>query len=171
MSISRNFETDIPRSTSLERVRRAMTRGLSSATLKEILLDANLRPTRQRLALGALIFGWGDRHFTASMIARQASTLRPRLSLATIYNALRQFSDAGLLREIAVFGSTAWFDTNTGPHCHLFIEETGELLDVPDHASSSLASVPVPDMFDVAGIDVIVRVRSKPSLGLATRLG
>jgi len=163
MSISTNPETEIRRSMSLERIRRTTTRGLSKSTLKEILLDAELRPTHQRLALAALIFGWGDRHFTAAMIAAQASAARPRLSIATIYNALRQFSDVGLLREIAVFGSTTWYDTNTGPHCHLFIEETGDLIDVPDPSAVPLASFLVPDNFDVAGIDVIVRVRSKLS--------
>jgi Fur family iron response transcriptional regulator len=136
---------------------------LAHSTLKTILHEANLRPTRQRLALASMIFGWGDRHFTSEMILKKASGVRPRLSTATVYNALRQFSQAGLLREIAVFGTTIWYDTKTGPHCHMFIEETGDLIDLPDDLSPALSSLPVPDGFDLAGVDIIVRVRSKPS--------
>jgi len=165
MSISPNPQSEVSHSTSLERIRRSAKHGLSNSTLEEILRDAKLRPTHQRLALGALIFGWGDRHFTAKMVARQASAIRPRLSIATIYNALRQFSEAGLLREIAVFGSTTWYDTKTGPHCHLFIEETGDLIDIPDNMSAALSSLLVPDQFDVAGVDIIVRVKSKQPFG------
>jgi Fur family iron response transcriptional regulator len=161
MAISPNPEAEVSRSTSLERIRRAAKRGLSNSTLKEILREAKLRPTRQRIAFEDLIFGSGDRHFTAEMVARQAQAMRPLLSVATIYNALRQFSDAGLLREIAVFGSTTWYDTKTGPHCHLFIEETGDLIDMPDNISAALSSLPVPDHFDVAGVDILVRVRSR----------
>jgi Fur family iron response transcriptional regulator len=140
------------------------TRGLANSTLKAILHKANLRPTRQRLALAAMIFGWGDRHFTSEMILKKAAGARPKLSMATVYNALRQFAQAGLLREIAVYGSTTWYDTKTGPHCHLFIEETGDLIDIPDNFCSSLSSLPVPNEFDVAGVDIIVRVRSKANL-------
>ena len=140
----------------------ADARGLANSTLKALLHEANLRPTRQRLALAAMIFGWGDRHFTSEMILRKASGVRPRLSIATVYNALRQFSQAGLLREIAIFGSTTWYDTKIGPHRHLFIEETGDLIDLPDNIFSALSSLPVPDGFDLAGVDIIVRVRSKP---------
>ena len=162
MPTSPNPEAEVSRSTSLERIRREAKRGLSNSTLKEILREAKLRPTRQRLALGALIFGSGDRHFTAERIARQAQAMRPRLSIATVYNALGQFSNAGLLREIAVFGSTTWYDTKIGPHCHLFIEETGDLIDMPDTISATLCSLSVPDHFDVAGVDILVRVRSRP---------
>lgn len=163
MSISRDLNSHIACSTSGEFAPSLNNRGLAISTLKALLQEANLRPTRQRLALAAMIFGWGDRHFTSEMILKQASGVRPSLSIATVYNALRQFSEAGLLREIAVYGSTTWYDTKTGPHCHLFIEETGDLVDIPDSVSSALASLPVPDGFDLAGVDVIVRVRSKSS--------
>jgi len=163
MSISQNPNSGAQRTTRGGCVTCASERGLAHSTLKTILHEANLRPTRQRLALAAMIFGWGDRHFTSEMILKKASSVRPGLSMATVYNALRQFSQAGLLREIAVFGTTTWYDTKTGPHCHMFIEETGDLIDLPDDLSSALSSLPVPDGFDLAGVDIIVRVRSKPS--------
>jgi Fur family iron response transcriptional regulator len=171
MSISHDSHRDVPRPTSSEFIPPANARGLAFSTLKGLLHEANLRPTRQRLALAAMIFGWGDRHFTAEMIVKKASGVRPRLSIATVYNALRQFSQAGLLREIAVFGSTTWYDTKTGPHCHLFIEETGDLIDIPDDVSRALPTLSVPDGFDLAGVDIIVRVRSKPSSAAIAQRG
>lgn len=136
-------------------------RGLSQSTLFVILLQANLRPTRQRLVLSDMIFGWGDWHFTPAMIASRATALPLRLSIGAIYNALQYFSDAGLLREIAVFGSTTWCDANTGPQCHLFIEATGELIDLPEGGPSALASPPIPEKYDVAAFDILVRVRER----------
>ncbi len=84
------------------------------------------------------------------------------LSLATVYNTLRQFSEAGLLREIAVYGSTTWYDTKTGSHCHFYVEDTGQLIDIPDGFSSSLPPLSVPDGFDLAGVDMIARLRLRP---------
>jgi len=163
MFISGDHRADNEGSTTAALVLNSTTRGLSKATLRTVLIEAGLRPSRQRLDLGAMIFGWGDHHFTAEMLLKQASCAKAKLSLATIYNTLRQFTQAGLLREIAIFGSTTWYDTKTGPHCHLFIEETGELIDVPDGFASSQASLPIPEGFDLAGVDIIARLRIKPT--------
>src|ERR1035437_5140983 len=76
------------------------------------LRAAGLRPTRQRIALGWLLFAKGDRHITAEMLFEEAAGARVRLSLATVYNTLHQFTEAGLLREIAVEGPKTYFDTN-----------------------------------------------------------
>ena len=95
----------------------------------ELLADAGLRPTRQRLALGELLFGQGDdRHVTAERLYEEALATNLSVSLATVYNALHQFTQAGLLREIAVDGARVYFDTNTADHHHFLLEDDGELV-------------------------------------------
>src|SRR3954464_4287515 len=97
---------------------------------KSMLRDVGLRPTRQRMALGWILFGKGDRHLTAEMLYEEASRAKVPVSLATIYNTLHQFTEVGLLRQVAVDGSKAYFDTNTSTHHHFFVEGEDELLDI-----------------------------------------
>ena len=108
-----------------------------------MLRHVGLRPTRQRMALGWLLFGKGDRHITAEMLYEEASRAKVPVSLATIYNTLHQFKEVGLLRQVAVDGSKAYFDTNTSAHHHFFVEGEGELLDIPD-ANMLVGSRPDP---------------------------
>ena len=112
------------------------------------------------MALGWLLFGKGDRHVTAEALYEEARGSKTALSLATVYNTLRQFSDAGLLREIAVYGSRIWYDTNTGPHCHFYVEDRDELLDVPDDMVPVLRLPVAPAGMEILGADVIVRVKA-----------
>ncbi len=127
-----------------------------------IVLDrlraAGLRPTRQRLALARLLFQGQDRHVSAEQLHGEALAGNARVSLATVYNTLHQFVDAGLLREIAVDGGRSYFDTNTSEHHHFFFEDTGRLEDIPGHLVA-VARVPdPPEGTSVRRIDVIVRV-------------
>jgi Fur family iron response transcriptional regulator len=112
------------------------------------------------MALGWLLFGKGDRHVTAEALFEEARGSKTALSLATVYNTLRQFSEASLLREIAVYGSRIWYDTNTGPHCHFYVEDRDELLDVPDDMVAVLKLPVAPEGMEILGADVIVRVKS-----------
>lgn len=123
------------------------------------LASAGVRPTRQRLELAELVFGKGDRHFTAETIHAEAKELRYPPSLGTIYNTINQLAQAGLLREIALYDAKVWYDTNTGPHSHYFWEETQQLSDIPDEHVPTL-SVPAPPGAHVTAIDVIVRVKA-----------
>ena len=102
-----------------------------------------LRPTRQRVSLGWLLFGKGDRHITAEMLFDEATAARVPVSLATVYNTLHQFTEAGLLRQLAVDGAKAYFDTNPTEHHHFFLEEEGELIDMPT-AGISVGALPSP---------------------------
>ncbi len=90
-------------------------------SVSQLLRKAGLRPTRQRLALGALLFEGGDRHVTAELLHAEAVAVGHHVSLATVYNTLHQFKRAGLLRELAINGSKAYFDTNTSNHNHFFV--------------------------------------------------
>ena len=135
--------------------------GCSFRNVRERLQEAGLRPTRQRVALGWLLFGKGDRHVTAETLFEEAKGGATHLSLATVYNTLRQFSEAGLLREIAVYGSRIWYDTNTGPHFHFYVEDRDQLLDIPDEMVAVLKLPDAPDGMKILGADVIVRVRAQ----------
>ena len=131
--------------------------------VKTMLRQVGLRPTRQRMALGWILFGKGDRHLTAEMLYEEATRAKVPVSLATIYNTLHQFTDVGLLRQVAVDGSKAYFDTNVGDHHHFFIEGANELFDIPG-ADVILDKTPsAPEGFEVARVDVVVRLRPKGS--------
>ena len=108
--------------------------------LRTRLRQAGLRPTRQRVALGWLLFAKGDRHITAEMLFEEATGSRVRISLATVYNTLHQFTEAGLLREIAVEGPKTYFDTKTSDHHHFLIEGSNQLVRLSDDLSRSRPS-------------------------------
>jgi Fur family iron response transcriptional regulator len=127
--------------------------------LRMKLFDAGLRPTRQRIALGWLLYAKGDRHLTAEKLQEEAQASHVSISLATIYNSLHQFTEAGLLRAIAIDGSRTYFDTNVSYHDHFLVEETNMLIDIPQVAVD-LLHLPEPPMGKrIAEVEVIVRLR------------
>src|SRR5262245_454046 len=129
--------------------------------VKAMLREVGLRPTRQRMALGWILFGKADRHLTAEMLYEEATRAKVPVSLATIYNTLHQFTEVGLLRQVAVDGTKAYFDTNVTAHHHFFVEGENELLDIPD-AEVLVGNTPTPpEGFEIARIDVVVRLRRK----------
>jgi len=123
-----------------------------------MLRQANLRPTRQRLTLGRLLFESGDRHITAEQLHAEVTALGEHVSLATVYNTLHQFKRAGLVRELAIEGSKAYFDTNTSNHNHFLLETTGDLMDIPGDAIRVEGLPEPPDGMKITHVDVVVRV-------------
>jgi Fur family iron response transcriptional regulator len=141
--------------------RRAELNGCPWHDVKSMLREVGLRPTRQRMALGWLLFAKGDRHLTAEMLYEEATRAKVPVSLATVYNALHQFTEVGLLRQVAVDGSKTYFDTNTSAHHHFFVEGDNALVDIPG-ADEIVGKMPVaPDGYEIARIDVVVRLRRK----------
>lgn len=125
----------------------------------ETLRGVGLRPTRQRLGLARLLFENGDRHVTAEQLYEEAVNSNLRVSLATIYNTLNQFTEAGMMREVVVEPGRSYFDTNTSDHHHFFHEETGQLQDIPGDAIS-VGKVPEPPAgTHVERVDIIVRIK------------
>lgn len=128
----------------------------------EWLRSAGLRPTRQRLALADLLVGDGkDRHVTAEDLYASACRSGASVSLATVYNTLKAFCDAGLMREITVDGSKSYFDTNTSSHPHYFWEDTGEVTDAPA-GQIEISRLPVaPEGTEIVNVGVVIRLRRK----------
>jgi Fur family iron response transcriptional regulator len=139
-----------------------MSKDRPYSALVQRLKGAGLRPTRQRLALAKLLFeapGGCDRHITAEQLHAEAVGDNVRVSLATIYNSLHQFTTAGLLREVVVESGRSYFDTNVSEHHHFYFENSGRLQDIPGELVQ-LDSVPTPpDDTRVARIDVIIRLQ------------
>jgi Fur family transcriptional regulator, iron response regulator len=138
-----------------------MRQGCPFAKLKDKLRKAGLRPTRQRVSLGWLLFAKGDRHITAESLFEEALATRTLVSLATVYNTLHQFTEAGLLRQLPIDGSKTYFDTNPTDHHHFFVEEDGTLFDVPDEGITVTDFPCVPEGYELDRVDVIVRLRRK----------
>ncbi len=127
-------------------------------TISDKLRNAGLRPTRQRLALAELLFGRGDRHVTAEELHDEACRRGIAVSLATVYNTLHQFTAQGLLREVAVEGATAYFDTNTSNHYHFLNADNGELIDI-DNKDLRVEGLPTPPAgMKITRVDVLVHI-------------
>lgn len=126
-------------------------------TVAERLNDAGLRSTRQRLGLASLLFDKGDRHITAEQLHEEAEAAGLHVSLATIYNTVNQFTEAGLLREVVVEAGRSYFDTNTSDHHHFFMKMEGRLEDAPDRVTiTGLPEAPPGTRID--RVDVIIRL-------------
>lgn len=156
----------VPRRNAAARPRAALgtLEGCPFHDLRMKLHDAGLRPTRQRIALGWLLFVKGDRHLTAENLYEEAQASRVPVSLATIYNSLHQFTGAGLLRAIAIDGSRTYFDTNISYHDHFLVEGTNMLIDIPQVAVDLLRLPDPPEGKRIAEVEVIVRLRDAPAL-------
>lgn len=126
------------------------------------LIDAGLRPTRQRVALAELLVGDGKhRHVTAESLFEASKSTGSGVSLATVYNTLRAFCDAGVLQEITVDGSKSYFDTNTHDHPHFFWEDEGRLSDAPSEQLVIHRLPDAPEGVEVASVDVVIRLRRR----------
>jgi len=138
---------------------RRKSQGNSGEKTAERLRLAGLRPTRQRLELAGLLFLDGDRHLTAENLHAEAQRAGIKVSLATVYNTLHQFTEAGLLRQVMVDASRSYFDTNIGNHQHFYCEDEGRLIDIPGE-TIAVAGVPTPPKgTEIERVDVVIRVR------------
>jgi Fur family transcriptional regulator, iron response regulator len=124
------------------------------------LTTAGLRPTRQRISLASLLVGDGrNRHVTAESLYQDASVAGERVSLATVYNTLRAFCDAGLMQEVTVDGAKSYFDTRMDDHPHFYWEDSATLTDAPAD-QLELARLPdAPPGTEISRVDVVIRLR------------
>ncbi|OWV96499.1 Fur family transcriptional regulator [Rhizobium sp. R72] len=130
-------------------------------TIEARLRHAGLRPTRQRVALGDLLFAKGDRHLTVEELHEEAVQAGVPVSLATVYNTLHQFTEAGMIRVLAVESAKTYFDTNVSDHHHFFIEGENDVLDIPV-SNLTIGNLPEPpEGLEIAHVDVVIRLRAK----------
>lgn len=129
--------------------------------IDERVREAGLRPTRQRVALAELLFAKGDRHLSAEELHEEAIAVGVPVSLATVYNSLHQFTEAGLLRILAVEGAKTYFDTNTSDHHHFFVEGENRVFDI-ETGPVSVTNLPEPpEGMEIVNVDIVVRLRPK----------
>ena len=123
------------------------------------LVAAGLKPTRQRITVCALLFSGPARHVTVEELHREAVDIGHRLSLATVYNTLRQFGEAGLVRRISVPGGRGYFDVETGDHHHFYIADEDRIIDIPV-GSVMLGDLPEPpEGYRIDKVDIVVHLK------------
>lgn len=133
-----------------------------AARARAWLAGADLRPTRQRLALAELLIGDGrNRHVTAETLFAAAAAREGCVSLATVYNTLRAFCDAGLMTEVTIGGNRSYFDTRTDDHPHYYWEAEDVLTDAPADAVQFAKLPEAPEGAEIDRVDVVIRVRRK----------
>ncbi|GGG49781.1 transcriptional repressor [Chelatococcus composti] len=155
----------------LDRAPRSPMAGCAFHDIRERLRKVGLRPTRQRLMLGWLLFAKGHRHVSAEMLYEEATRAKAAVSLATVYNTLHQFTEAGLLKQLALDGTKSYFDTNVSDHNHYFIEDEQELVDIPPGELDVKVVPNLPPHFELRDVEVIVRVRRRDRLAMARTSG
>ncbi len=139
-----------------------MDKTTSQKRASDWLSSAGLRPTRQRLALAELLVGDGrGRHVTAEALFEAARDAGRPVALATVYNTLKSFTEAGLLVEVVVDGARSHFDTNTSDHAHFYWEDGGYLTDVPGGAMKLDTLPEPPEGAEISKIDIVIRLRRK----------
>jgi Fur family transcriptional regulator, iron response regulator len=125
------------------------------------LRGAGLRCTRQRIELGRLLFTKGDRHLTADLLYEEAKCGPVPVSLATVYNTLQLFTNAGLVRRLPTGGPKAWFDTNVSQHHHLFLDDDDQIIDIPEGYLTVKDLPPIPNDMEIVRVDIIVQLRRR----------
>ncbi len=131
-----------------------------AARATDWLARGGLRPTRQRLALARLLVGDGqDRHVTAESLFALTGGVGEKVSLATVYNTLRAFCEAGLVNEVVVDGARSYFDTRIENHPHFYWEDTHALTDAPAEEVTIAALPTAPLGTEIARVDVVIRLR------------
>ena len=138
------------------------TQGGTHRIVDQWLVKGRLRPTRQRVILARWLIGDGkNRHVTAESLFAASNNQADKVSLATVYNTLRAFCDAGLMREITVDGAKSYFDTNMSDHPHFYWEDSAELMDAPAEQLKIAVLPDAPDGAEIAKVDVVIRLRRK----------
>ena len=125
----------------------------------ETLREKGLRPTRQRIMIAKMIFSGKNRHVSPEMLADEIAEAGGHIALGTIYNTLRQFSDAGLLTQLSGLGDRLVYDTNLSFHHHFLDVDTGELTDVPAGQIAISGMPHMPDGFSLDAVDVTIRIK------------
>jgi Fur family iron response transcriptional regulator len=134
----------------------------ASARCQQRLADCGIRPTAQRVRIASLLLA-APQHLSAEQILDNLRSSGARVSKATVYNTLNLFASHGLIRLLSVDGTRAWFDSNVDAHYHFHDTSSGALIDVPVPEVEFSRLPPAPPGTEVAGIDLVIRLRKKAS--------
>jgi len=118
-----------------------------------------IRATKQRRVLAKIIFDKGKRHISAENLFDEVKKEERKISMATVYNTLKQFTSLGLIREIVVDQNKSLYCNNNQSHYHLYIEDEGKIVDIPTK-NINLNIPSMPACLQLHNIDVIVRIRT-----------
>jgi Fur family iron response transcriptional regulator len=132
----------------------------SAVACGQKLAELGIRPTNPRVRIAALLFA-APQHLSAEQIITTLAASGRRVSKATVYNTLKIFAAAGLIRQLTIDDSRAWYDSNMGAHYHFHDAESGSLIDVPVPEVEFSRLPPAPDGMEVEGIDLVIRLRKK----------
>jgi len=139
---------------------RASSQDAVAATCEARLSECGIRPTGQRVRIASLLL-CAPQHLSAEQILATLRSAGARVSKATVYNTLNLFAARGIIRQLSVDGSRAWFDSNVAAHYHFHDTDSGALIDVPVPEVEFSRLPPPPPGTEVAGIDLIIRLRKK----------
>ena len=121
--------------------------------------SSGIRPTKQRRVLAKILFENGNRHLSADELFDDVKKEDRKISMATVYNTLKQFTSLGLVREVVVDQNKSLYCTNHKSHYHLYIEDEGKIVDIPTK-NIDLNIPSIPACLQLHNIDVIVRIRT-----------
>ena len=125
------------------------------------LKDRGIRPTKQRMILAKLLFEKGNRHISAEDLYLEVKKEKRKISLATIYNTLNQFTNFGLIREVVVDQNKSLYCTNKESHYHLFIEDEDKIIDVPSKNINIDLNIPeMPACLNLHDVDITIKIRT-----------
>lgn len=126
--------------------------------VQAMLAAHGIKPTSQRLRIAELLFARAQ-HLTAEQLIQALGREGAQVSKATVYNTLNLFSARGLVRALSMDPERGLFDSNTSPHNHILLEDTGELIDVPPGAVEFSRLPPLPPGTEKVAVEVVIRVR------------
>jgi Fur family transcriptional regulator, iron response regulator len=133
---------------------------LSASACGRKLACMGIRPTGPRVRIAALLLA-APQHLSAEQIIAALAASGRRVSKATVYNTLKIFATSGLIRQLTIDDSRAWYDSNMGAHYHFHDADSGELIDVPLPQVEFSRLPPTPDGMEVESIDLVIRLRKK----------
>lgn len=132
---------------------------LSRSEIIDLMRVHRLNPTHQRVEIAQVLFA-EPQHLSADQVLSMVNRQRTTVSKATVYNTLGLFARNGLVREVIVDPSKVFYDPTTKPHHHFFNVDTGELMDVESDDLLIGCLPELPSGTEMAGIDVVIRIRN-----------
>jgi Fur family transcriptional regulator, iron response regulator len=132
----------------------------ATAYVRGLLEEHGIRPTAQRMRCAEVLLA-SPCHLTAEQLLCTLRSASSRVSKATVYNTLKLFVDHGLVRPIHLDPDRCVYDSKMLPHHHFQNVVTGEMVDILPEEIALAHLPPLPAGTEIAGVDVVIRVRPK----------